>query len=279
MDSVPGLDYIARARRINQKFTGTKKLKIPDRIIKMLNSADKEIGNFPPTILYNEGWMLRLVLSACAEGIPCLPFSFLPRSRWFSEALLYSPFLKRFPKDQLAESCTHLDGVVGYFRFTPNTKTGLELLSDSKQFIAIEAKMYSPLSRGIKNADFYDQAARTVACMATTLERSHKSVNDFDSIGFYVIAPKDQINRNIFTTQMTRENISAKVLRRIKMYRKEKKYYPSLQSWFQDAFDPLIKKIDLDCWSWETALENIYKTNTDEGTLFKDFYERCKKYN
>ncbi|MFC1507299.1 hypothetical protein ACFLQ6_09560 [Thermoproteota archaeon] len=256
-----------------------KNLKIPSRIIDMLNSADTEAGVFPPTILYNEGWMLRLVLSACSEGISCLPFSFLSGSRWFSEALLYSPFLKRFPKDRLAEACTHLDGAVGHFRFTPNTKTGLELLSDSKQFITIEAKMYSPLSRGTKNAAFYDQAARTVACMATTLERSHTSVKDFESIGFYIMAPEDQIRRGVFAKQITRENIITNVLRRIEMYQKDKKYYPKLQSWFQDRFDPLIKKIDLRCWSWETTLEKICAVKVEQGTLFKNFYKLCQKYN
>lgn len=49
--------------------------------------------------------------------------------------------------------------------------------------------MYSSLSRGISNAPFYDQAARAVACMAATLGRSVKSVGNFESIGFYVVAP------------------------------------------------------------------------------------------
>jgi hypothetical protein len=39
------------------------------------------------------------------------------------------------------------DGVVRHFRFTPTTKTGLELVRDSKQFIVIEgtlALLFSP---------------------------------------------------------------------------------------------------------------------------------------
>ena len=50
------------------------------------------------------------------------------------------------------------------------------LVPDSKQFIVIEAKMYSSLGGGTKKVAFYDQAARTVACMATTIERVRKSV-------------------------------------------------------------------------------------------------------
>lgn len=103
--------------------------KIPSAIIGMLDSVETDAAVFPPTILYNEGWMLRLVLSAAAQGIPCVPFSFLPGSPWFSEALLYSPFLSRHHGDGLAETHTHVDGVVGHFKFTPTTKTGLELVS------------------------------------------------------------------------------------------------------------------------------------------------------
>jgi len=67
--------------------------RIPAVIVDMLHAADTDAAVFPPTVLYEEGWMLRIVLSAGAEGISCLPFSFLPSARWFSEALLYSPFL------------------------------------------------------------------------------------------------------------------------------------------------------------------------------------------
>ena len=117
--------------------------KIPDATVDMRNAADTDAAVFPPTDLYNEGWMPRLVLSFGAEGISCLPFSLLPGSRWFSEALLYSPFLARHHGDELAETRTHADGVVGHFRFTPETKIGLEIVADSKQFIIMEAKLMS----------------------------------------------------------------------------------------------------------------------------------------
>ena len=104
---------------------------IPDVILEMLRASDTDDAVLPPTTLYNEGWMLRLILSAGADGVSCLPFSFLPGSRWFSEALLHSPFLSRFRGDSLAETHTHADGVIGHFRFTPTTKTGLELVPDS----------------------------------------------------------------------------------------------------------------------------------------------------
>ena len=204
------------------KTSSDERLEIPDAIVEMLRAADRDAAVFPSTVLYEEGWMLRLVLSFGAEGVFCLPFSFLPGARLFSEALLYSPFLARSHGDRLAETHTHADGVVGHFRFTPTSKTGLELVSDSKQFVVVEAKMYSSLSGGTKNAPFYDQTARIVACMAATLERSQKSVSDFESIGFYVMAPDSQIKQGVFGEQMTRKSIVEKVQRRIEQYQEDR---------------------------------------------------------
>jgi len=252
---------------------------IPDSIVDMLNSACTDTAVFPPTILYNEGWMLRLVLSAGAEGIMCLPFSFLPDSKWFSEALLYSPFLARYDDDNLAETHSHADGVIGHFTFTPETKTGLELVPDSKQLIVIEAKMYSSLSKGTKNAPFYDQAARTVACMATTIERAQKLADDLESIGFYVVAPNDRINQGIFSKHMNKSSITEKVWRRVEAYHEDSQVHRKLQTWFRDVFDPLIKRIDLRCWAWETSVDAIAAAKPAEGKVLEDFYRRCLNYN
>jgi hypothetical protein len=253
--------------------------KIPIAILDMLNEADTDAAVFPPTDLYNEGWMLRLVLFAGAKGIPCLPFSFLPRSRWFSEALLYSPFLARSRNDKLAETHTHADGVIGHFKFAPTTKTGLELLADSKQFIVIEAKMFSSLREGTTRASFYDQAARSVACMATTLDRGKSSVDNLESIGFYVIAPDSQIRQGLFANEMTRESIVKKVRRRIEQYQEDREYHARLESWFQKTFDPLIQRIDLRCWPWENAVNAIDATEPAGKHPAEEFYRRCLRHN
>lgn len=62
----------------------------------MLEIAHTDAAVFPPTDLYNEGWMLRILLSIQSEGAKCLPFTFQPGAKWFSEALIGSPFLPRF---------------------------------------------------------------------------------------------------------------------------------------------------------------------------------------
>jgi len=76
-----------------------------------LSSLDTADRQGPATLLYNEGWLLRLVLAAEARGIRCLPQPFEPGARWFSEALLYTPFAPRTRSDTLGESVTHANGV------------------------------------------------------------------------------------------------------------------------------------------------------------------------
>ena len=106
--------------------------KIPPAILEMLQAADTNEAVFPPTILYDEGWMLRLILSAAAKGIKCLPCPLAADAKWYSEALLHSPFLTRHRGDDLAEAYTHADGVMGHFRIRPGTKAGLEIASDGR---------------------------------------------------------------------------------------------------------------------------------------------------
>jgi len=100
-----------------------------ERIVKMLDRCGGPDRNFPPTDLYNEGWMLRLVLdwlSANRDIEHDLAFS--DNDKWYSEALLPTAFLPRVRGDKLAESWTHADGVIGDFviganRETPNSCT------------------------------------------------------------------------------------------------------------------------------------------------------------
>ena len=113
----------------------------------LLETSESTNPHVPPTLFYNEGWLLRLCLQAGAMGTACLPFRFADGARWFSEALLYSAFLARHRGDRLAESWTHADGVVGHFHFD-QTKAGVVLDSAAEQFVVCEAKVFSGLSKG-----------------------------------------------------------------------------------------------------------------------------------
>src|SRR3972149_9501694 len=82
----------------------------------LIDATEREPHRFPPTLLYNEGWMLRLVIewfnTHQAQGHP---LSFHVGASWFSEALLPSPFRARHRGDRRAEARTHADGILGHF--------------------------------------------------------------------------------------------------------------------------------------------------------------------
>lgn len=248
-----------------------------ERISKMLKTAHTDETVFPPTTLYKEGWMLRIILQIQSEGVNCLPFSFLPGARWYSEALIGSPFLRRprarFKRDLLYENYTHLDASVGHFDIRPGTKTGLELRADSTQFVAIEAKMFSNLSKGIKNDPEYDQAARIVACIAWAISQSNRAAEDFESLGFYVIAPREQIKKGKFSVQINKSSIREKVERRIDDYSEDYEKHSELKVWHDDFFIPTLELIDIHCIPWETIIDKI-----DEPAI-RNFYSRCLKFN
>ena len=246
---------------------------VPKTIYKMLEMAHTDETVFPPTTLYKEGWMLRIVLSAQSEGIKCLPFTFLPGARWFSEALIDSPFLRRWRGDPLAENVTHLDGAIGHFYFRPGTKAGLIITADATQFDVTEAKMFAHFSPKVTNASYYDQAARNVACIAWAIGQADKPVADFESLGFYVVAPRVQIREGIFSSQISGSSIKKKVERRISAYSGDKRKYAELQTWYRDFFIPTLKHIEIDCVAWEDIVEAI-----DEPDV-REFYDRCLRFN
>jgi|SRR5579859_1481181 len=71
----------------------------------------------PPTQLFNEGWMLRLVLDWFDRNREIHhPLSFTPDARWYSEALLTSRFLPQSRPDSRAESFTHADAIMEFVR-------------------------------------------------------------------------------------------------------------------------------------------------------------------
>jgi len=159
------------------------------RIAELLARAAGDDRVFPPTDLYNEGWMLRLVLDWFSRN-PDVDhdLKFGESSGWYSEALLPSAFLPRNRGDKLAESWTHADGVIGHFSIGENGAGDLSLKENAKELVVTEAKMFSKLSNGVTNAKYFDQAARNVACIAELAKRASIAPFSFDNIAFYVIA-------------------------------------------------------------------------------------------
>lgn len=237
------------------------------KVAEMLGRVGEAQSPLRPTELYNEGWMLRLVLDWCGSNrLQDHPLRFVDGARWFSEALMASQFRARSREDPLSESRSHADGVIGHVRVETDTKGGLAVMGDAGQFVVIEAKMMSGLSTRTKNAPGFDQAARNVACMAEALRQARRPPAKVDRLAFYVIAPKEQIEAGRFGKLVTRESIGRKVERRVSAYGGEK------EAWMREWFVPTLDKVELGLVPWEELVVQL-------PGEFREFYVRCLTYN
>jgi hypothetical protein len=246
-----------------------------ERIRALLVSCSGDTSCLPPTLLYNEGWMLRLTLSLLEElRVAGHALSIPPGCRWYSEALLPSAFLPRSRTDPLGESWTHADGVIGHFSIGEGAKADLTLLPDAAHFVVLAAKMFSKLSSGVSHARYYDQAARNVACIAEMLKRANRQPSELSSLGFYVLAPEEQAKQGIFSTNLEKTSIENKVHRRVNEYEEENK-----RVWFRDWFKPVLDCLDVRALAWEDLVELITLQDKESGLSHGSFYKSCLQYN
>jgi hypothetical protein len=245
---------------------------IPDQIYSMMRSSTSENPSFPPTILFNEGWLLRLILDWFSRNsLSNHPLSFPEKGIWFSEAYLPSAFAPRYRGDPLGESSTHADGAIGHFTIGASGKADLSLLPNATHFTVLEAKMFSKLSSGVTNARYFDQAARNVACIAETLSRTDRNPADV-KLGFFLIAPQSQIEQGIFE-EMEPESIQQKVERRVREYKGER------DQWYLDWCLPTFENIECESLSWEKIISEIGTQDTEACFEINDFYFRCLRFN
>ena len=253
-------------------------VKALDTINLIFERCASGINSLPPTVLYNEGWMLRLLLEWFSQQ-PASghPLDFSEGSRWYSEALIPSAFLPRKQGDKFAETWTHADGVIGHFKIGENRDTDLTLLTDATTLKVLEAKMLSRLSKGIKNAEYYNQAARYIACIAEILKRAKMDPIVMASVSFYVIAPKSQIEKGLFAAELSKESISSIVEKGVKEHDDEHK--TDKIKWFQDWFLPTLERTDIQSISWEDILLHLKNVDPHVGSDLSIFYEKCRHYN
>ncbi len=244
------------------------------QISSMLELCSTKDTRFPPQILYSEGWMLRLIINCFSiNNIQDHPLSFPEDGTWYSEALLPSTFLARFRGDKFSESYTHADGAIGHFEIGDAGKSDLALIPNTSHLVILEAKMFSKLSSGVKNASYYNQAARNVACIAEVLNRGQINPSKLSYLGFFVIAPRSQIEKGIFTKYVSRPSIQKTVERRAN------EYDDSKEDWLKNWFYPTIQHINIGVISWEELISTISTKDQTAGNDLKVFYELCLKYN
>lgn len=243
-----------------------------NRVAELLAMCGTGASVLPPTELYNEGWLLRLVLDWFDRNrATSHELSFLPDARWYSQALLPSRFLPQRRGDDRAESFTRADGVIGHFSVSPGERGEARLLPTAKQFVVTEAKLSSSLSVGTKHAADFDQAARNVACMAHMLDAAHVDPAALERVGFYVLAPKHQIQSGVFANLVTRESISQKVAARVAQYQGQ------WDKWLASTFEPMLQRIHLSILSWESILALL--PNDEEAAGIRQFYSLCLQFN
>jgi len=248
---------------------------ITARIKAMLEECEAVKPAFPPTTLFGEGWLLRVVVDWFAgHGGDRYPISPMAGARWFSEAWLPSAFLARHRGDGLAESRTHADAVVGHFAIgDPGTTSGLTLADDARQLVLIEAKLANRLSAGIKNARYFDQAARSVACLAEILRRGGREPGSMDDLSFLILAPRARIDDGVFARDTDPDAIRRKARRRAAEYGGER------DDWLRDWFEPTLARVDIRCLAWEEAIETIAFHAPEAGQFIDAFYGKCLHFN
>lgn len=222
------------------------------------------------TIVFNEGWLLRGVVQKWRQMTSPGRFDFLPFPQGvcvYSEARLYTPFMARFHGDKLAEGPTHVDGIVGDFKIT-GSKSGIALLPDWETLTVLEAKMYSPLSGGVKYAPGYDQVSRTVACTIHTMLQAG-DVGD-RLVRLVVLHPAD--NKHIQPGHYTLDQVEGRIEKRIESYLAADPHGKPLPRFFAE-WRTVLPHIRIQFVTWEEVAGEI-----DSDDL-KHFYALCVQFN
>lgn len=241
-----------------------------ERISRLLKGAALESRHFPATTLYNEGWMLRLILDWCSEHPSAIePFVFLPGAVWYSEALLPSRF---GGKGGVREGFTHADAVVGHFRFRPGGRGDIELAPDAKQLSVFEAKMGSPLSSGTSNAPAFNQAARNLACIAHLLAMEQRS-RPLERLSFTVVAPQQRIDEGAFDAHLDTGAVLECVRARTQMFD------GAYDTWFRDHFHPFLETCTVNAVSYEATISAIAVVDPATGADLAEFLGLCLEHN
>ena len=203
----------------------------------------------PPTELFNEGWMLRLVLEWAQrhpDAIPALRFA--PGSRWFSEALLPSRFKPRRRGDSAGEGFTHADAVIGHFTVGSSGRGDIKLNSDARQLTVVEAKMASGLAPGTFRAPTFNQAARNVACIANLVRLADLERSAID-LSFVVLAPQARLEA--FAPVLERSAICEAVRARASAFDLD------ASEWCENSFMPIAAACSIRPVAWEDVLLGI----------------------
>lgn len=260
---------------ISKSNIGTRRdrsAKLLERVGTMLETTDRSARHFPPTTLYNETWMLRLVVDWYATHRPANGLlSPTVDATWYSEARLPSRFLRGLKN----EGYTCADAVIGHFNLLDDNGS-IQLKPNPQQFVVVEAKMNSPLSKGITHAPKYNQAARNVACMIHLLDGVHANEMPPDC-RFIVLAPSKRLDEvKGFLEPAT---LVTTIAERAKL--RDTVNHDGDEKWLKNTVEPRLigGQIKVVSLSWETLLQEIENHDPEGATALEDFYGKCLEFN
>jgi hypothetical protein len=243
-------------------------------IIEIIGSIENSsvFTNIKPTEIYNEGWMTRLlVYYSKQENIKLKKIDFSKMANWTSEGLLSSPFVG---VKNVREGHTHADIALGDFMVNYK-KNGvgsgkITVKADADVFGVIEAKMGSSLSALTKNAEEYNQASRTVACIA------HNMLNNCETF-FYVVLPATKAAKRSRAGITIQDLVNEVIIK--EQIQNRYSFHNKKNDVKLDSSEILTKvtKCALGIITYEEWIE-LFTDENIKSTL-NDFYSKCKKWN
>jgi hypothetical protein len=148
----------------------------------------------------------------------------------------------------------------------------LALAPTATHFVVVEAKMFSPLTSGVKNAKYFNQAARNVSCIAETLRRARRPATELKILDFYVLAPRAQIEHSSMKTHLTKDDVRRVVRQRVDDCEGD------MESWFSDWLPPALGQMTIKAVSWEELVDFLDR-HVSESAGLRESYKRCIEHN
>lgn len=226
---------------------------------------------FAETQIFNEGWLLRSVLkawrtSSTRSNVPFLPFP--AEARVYSEGQLRTPFKARRRGDPTAETHTRVDGIAGHFSIATDTKSGIALDRGCGYIAAFEAKLYSSIGKGTKNAPGYDQVSRTAACLIHALLEATPAADCAAHLVVLYPADYPDLEPDTYAKAQLRDQIAS----RLKGYKQAGDATPEIRR-FEAGWEERLQQLGVHFQTWEDVLNEIGSES------LMQFYGRCQQFN
>ena len=148
------------------------------------------------------------------------------------------------------------------------SKSGAALTPGWWTFAVFEAKMFSPLSSGVKYAPDYDQVSRTAACMIHAILEA----GDTGDRAAYLTVLHARDNAKIDAGLYTAEYVEGRIARRVRAYLDSGMGGKPAARFFHEWRD-VLPWVQMQFLTWEDVLAEIGSDELDE------FYDLCVRFN